>query len=82
MPLTGDIKKNSSLFVAQKSKKLARQYLKKKNFGRAFSHYLVALMLEPNWKVNLKEEFILSLCNNTLLIYIKYNYSNFMNKYI
>lgn len=48
--------------VASNSLNCAIMYCKSKNFGRAFSHYLIALKLMPSWKSELKESVSTALC--------------------
>lgn len=54
--------RDNTLKVAETSKKHAENYINSGNFGRAFSHYLIALKLIPEWKDEIKETFIIALC--------------------
>lgn len=58
----------NSLKVACSSRNHAETYAAAGNFGRAFSHYLVALKLNPDWRDDLKETFSMVLCKLCLLI--------------
>ncbi|XP_075212971.1 protein arginine N-methyltransferase 9-like [Lycorma delicatula] len=49
--------------VARTSKRQARRYFEKENFGRSFAHILLALKLCPHWKEELKVVFTAALCN-------------------
>lgn len=53
--------RDKRLLVAEQSKRQAAHYLERRNFARAFAHYLVLLKLLPNTGDEVQQDFVFAL---------------------